>query len=113
MRMQMTEAAGKYYRGWRDDLRELAHHLRDIFGNPFRPVTIKPAWLTPIVKGLAQAAYEERVLPSGELDLARLKVLADALEESGCTEQTILDHLRGPGPHVRGCYLVDLLLVKE
>jgi hypothetical protein len=87
--------------------------LRDIFGNPFRLVTIKPAWLTPTVKSLAQVAYEERALPSGHLDLARLMVLADALEEAGCTEQAILDHLRGPGPHVRGCWPVDLLLGRE
>jgi hypothetical protein len=69
--------------------------------------------LTPTVKGLAQAGYEERALPSGELDLARLKVLADALEEAGCTEQSILDHLRGPGPHVRGCWALDLALGRE
>jgi hypothetical protein len=87
--------------------------LHDIIGNPFRPVTINPAWLTPTAKALAQAAYEERALPSGELDLTRLKVLADALEEAGCTEQSILDHLRGPGPHTRGCWPVDLVLARE
>jgi hypothetical protein len=83
--------------------------VRCIFGNPFRPVALYLGWLTPTVKALAQAAYEERVLPSGELDLARLKILADALEEAGCSETAILDHLRGPGPHVRGCWVVDLL----
>jgi len=65
------------------------------------------------VVALAQAAYDERELPAGTLDLARLAVLADALEEAGCTAQTILDHLRGPGPHVRGCWAVDLILGKE
>jgi hypothetical protein len=40
-------------------------------------------------------------------------VAADALEEGGCTDQVILDHLRGPGPHVRGCWPVDLLLARE
>jgi hypothetical protein len=87
--------------------------LRDLFGNPFRPVALDPAWLSPTVTALAQAAYEERSLPSGELDLARLKVLADAIEEAGCPDQAILDHLRGPGPHVRGCWPVDLVLGRK
>jgi hypothetical protein len=87
--------------------------VRCMFGNPFRPITINPAWQTPTVTSLARAAYEERSLPSGELDPARLAVLADALEEAGCTNPDILDHLRGPGPHVRGCWLVDHLLGKE
>jgi hypothetical protein len=59
---------------------------------------------------LAQVAYDERNLPSWELDPARL---ADALEEAGCADADILSHLRGPGPHVRGCWAVDLLLGKE
>jgi hypothetical protein len=52
-------------------------------------------------------------LPSGHLDTSRLLVLADSLEEAGCTDADILGHLRGTGPHVRGCWLVDLLLAKE
>jgi hypothetical protein len=64
------------------------------------------------VLNLVQAAYDNRLLPSGLLDTARLAVLADALEEVGCTDPHILSHLRGPGPHVRGCHLVDLLLGK-
>src|SRR5262245_56756251 len=87
--------------------------LRCVFGNPFRPRTPEPAWLTPTVVALARAAYEERLLPSGELNAIRLAVLADALEEDGCAADTILDDLRGPGPHVRGCYLLDALLGKE
>jgi hypothetical protein len=83
--------------------------LREIVGNPFRPVSLDPAWLTPTVTDLATAAYEERALPSGELDTARLAVLADALEEAGCENADILGHLRAPGPHVRGCWAVDLL----
>jgi hypothetical protein len=58
---------------------------------------------------LARAAYEER-LPEGALDPARLHVLADAVEEAGCAEGDILTHLRGPGPHARGCWAVDALL---
>jgi hypothetical protein len=60
------------------------------------------------VPRLARAAYEERHLPPGRLDAARLAVLADALEEAGCADAGLLDHLRGLGPHVRGCWAVDL-----
>jgi hypothetical protein len=87
--------------------------LRDLIGNPFHPVTPDPAWLAwhggAIVK-LAQAVYEDRDLPSGHLDAARLAVLADMLEEAGCSEADVLGHLRSPGPHVRGCWPLDLLL---
>jgi hypothetical protein len=85
----------------------------EVFGNPFRPIAADPAWLTPTVVSLAQAAYEQRAIPSGQLDPARLAVLADAVEEAGCQEQSILAHLRGPGPHVRGCWPLDLILNKE
>lgn len=83
--------------------------LHDLF-TPSRPNVLAPAWLTTAVEQLAQAAYGERQLPSGELDPGRLAVLADALEEAGCTDVEILTHLRGPGPHVRGCFAVDLCL---
>ncbi len=86
--------------------------VRDVFGNPFRPVFIHPTWFTPTVTSLATAAYQERSLPSGELDTTRLAVLADALEEASCDDADILNHLRGPGPHVRGCWVVDLCLNK-
>ena len=83
--------------------------LRDIFGNPFRPSTIDPNWLTwrdgTAVK-LAQAIYDDR-----RYDL--LPILADALHETGCCDDAILDHCRGPGPHVRGCWVVDLVLGKS
>jgi len=87
--------------------------FRDIAGNPFRPVSLDPAWRTPTVRALAEAAYDDRILPAGTLDPDRLAVLADALEEAGCDNADILSHLRGPGPHVRGCWVVDLLLGKE
>ena len=86
--------------------------LRDIFGNPFRPVAISPAWRTPQVVALAQAAYDQRELPAGTLDPARMAVLADALEEAGCTDADVLNHCRRPGVHVRGCWAVDLVLGK-
>jgi hypothetical protein len=89
-----------------------AYLFWDIIGNPFRPIALNPAWRTPTVVSLAQVVYDERILPSGELDLSRLAVLADALGEAGCTEADILAHYRQPGPHVRGCWVVDLLLGK-
>jgi hypothetical protein len=89
--------------------------LRDLLGNPFRPVSADPAWLAwnggAAIK-LATAVYDDRELPSGHLDAARLAVLADMLEEAGCSDRQLLGHLRGPGPHIRGCWVVDLLLGK-
>jgi hypothetical protein len=88
--------------------------LRDLFGKPFgaKP-RIDPSWLAwndALIGRLATAAYEERQLPSGHLDPAHLAVLADALEDAGCPpDHELLLHLRGPGPHVRGCFAVDLL----
>jgi hypothetical protein len=90
-----------------------ADRLRDLFGNPFRPAIVSPAWRTPQVLALAQAAYEHRDLPAGTLDVARLAILADALEDAGCDRADLLAHLRRPGPHVRGCWAVDLILGKS
>jgi hypothetical protein len=91
--------------------------LRDLFGNPFQPLPpMKEAWLTwngGAVRRLAEAAYEHRMLPSGDLEPDRLAVLADALEEAGVTDADLLGHLRGPGPHYRGCFAVDWLLGKS
>jgi len=83
--------------------------LRDIFGNPFRPVTVNPGWLAwndGTVPRIAQAIYDERAFD-------RMTILADALEDAGCTDQDILGHCRSGGEHVRGCWVVDLLLGKE
>jgi hypothetical protein len=80
--------------------------LRDIFGNPFRPVTLDPACRTSNVLSLAQTIYDERAFD-------RMPILADALEDGGCTNAEILQHCRQPGEHVRGCWVVDLLLRKE
>ena len=91
---------------------EVTALLRDVFGNPLRPVTVDPSWVNDTVTSLAEAAYQERVMPEGALDGTRLALLADALEDAGCTEATILGHLRAPGPHVRGCWAVDLVLGK-
>jgi hypothetical protein len=93
--------------------RELVPVLREVVGNPFRPVTVSPAWLSwndAAVVRLARAAYEAPVLPAGKLDNARLAVLADALEEAGCGDEQLLRHLRSGGEHFRGCFVVDALL---
>jgi hypothetical protein len=85
--------------------------LRDVLGDGFVRRTFDPAWRSPDVIELAKAAYECRKEPGGELELARLCVLADALEDARC-EAVILAHLRSSGPHVRGCWAVDLALGK-
>jgi hypothetical protein len=86
----------------------LADLARDIFGNPFRPVPLDLAWRTPTVVQLAHAASDE-----DHLDPARLAVLSDALEDAGCTDTNLLTHLRSAGPHVRGCWALDLILGKQ
>lgn len=63
--------------------------------------------------GTSLAAYEERSLPAGTLEARRLAILADALEDAGCRDQEVLNHLRQPGEHWRGCHALDLLLGKE
>jgi hypothetical protein len=91
---------------WDAEARAHCALLRDVFGPlPFRPVAVEAAWRTPAVLALAQTSYEERRFED-------LPVLADALEEAGCTDPEILSHLRGPGPHVRGCWALDLVLGK-
>src|SRR5262249_13513505 len=72
---------------------------------PFRPVPVDSIWLAPKVVQLAQSNYDNRAFD-------RLPALADALEEAGCHDTDILDHCRGPGPHFRGCWVLDLILGK-
>jgi hypothetical protein len=78
---------------------------RDIIGNPFRPVAFDPEWRTSTAVLLARRMYDAR-------DFAPMPVLADALQDAGCEHADILAHCRGPGPHVRGCWVVDLVLGK-
>ena len=83
--------------------------LRCIFGNPFRPVTIDPSWLSwhdGLLVSMARQMYDSR-------DFSDMPVLADALEEAGCRDQDILGHCRSGGEHVRGGWVVDLLLGKS
>jgi hypothetical protein len=102
-------------RRWRPERSEQAGIIRDLL-NPFVSISVSPAVLDrndALVVRLAQAAYAERHLPDGTLDNGRLAILADALEEAGCTDVDILSHLRSPGPHVRGCWPLDLCLGKS
>jgi hypothetical protein len=79
-----------------------------IFGNPFRKPGKNLACLTPPVVALAHASYDHRTLPNGELGRDRLAALADALEKVEASHE-LLAHLRGSGPHVRDCHVLDLL----
>jgi hypothetical protein len=81
--------------------------LRDIFGNPFRPVSLNPEWRTSTVVALATGIYAERAFD-------RMPILADALQDAGCDNDDILSHCRDTSlTHVRGCWVVDLVLGKE
>jgi hypothetical protein len=80
--------------------------LREVFGNPFRPVAFDPSWRTSTVLALANGIYQERAID-------RLPILADALQDAGCDSDDLLNHLRDPTvPHVRGCWALDLVLGK-
>jgi hypothetical protein len=80
--------------------------LREIIGNPYRPLVTDSRWLSTTVVTLSRLAYDSRSFEA-------LPILADALEDAGCGDSDILAHCRGPGPHVRGCWVVDLLLGKS
>ena len=79
--------------------------IRCVVGNLFRPIDAVPGWLAPTAVDLAAVIYADRAFD-------RLPILADALEEAGCTDPAVLSHGRSPGPHVRGCWVVDLVLGK-
>jgi hypothetical protein len=80
--------------------------LRDIFGNPLRPVAFSPSWRTDTAVSLARTMYDTR-------DFSAMPILADALQDAGCDNEDVLAHCRGPGPHVRGCWVVDSVLGKS
>jgi hypothetical protein len=80
--------------------------IRDIFGNPFRPVAFVQRWRTADTVGLARGIYEDRAFD-------RMPLLGDALMDAGCADEQIISHCRSEGPHVRGCWVVDLVLAKE
>ena len=87
--------------------RHAADRLRDIFGNPFRPVAFSPEWRTDTAVLLARQMYDAR-------DFGAMPILADALQDAGCDSDDVLQHCRDPrGTHVRGCWVCDLVLGKE
>jgi hypothetical protein len=92
--------------GWGAERQAQAGLLRDLFGGSFRPVTTDPSWLTSTVIAMARAIYDTR-------DFSAMSILADALQDAGCDSEDILNHCRSPGPHVRGCWVVDLVLGKK
>jgi hypothetical protein len=95
--------------GGADERQVQCNLLRDLVGNPFALRFPEGSCVPPgisDIQRLAQWAYENRAFGC-------LPILADALEEAGCSDATILSHLRGPGPHVRGCWVVDLILDKN
>ncbi|MDR3634774.1 MAG: hypothetical protein P4L84_13300 [Isosphaeraceae bacterium] len=82
-----------------------ANLLRDIFGNPYRPIAMDPSWLTPGVLALARA-IDEKGAP------ARMPALGEALQHAGCDQPEILAHCHSAGNHVRGCWVLDAVLGK-
>ncbi len=79
---------------------------RDVVGNPFRPITVRPNWVTQDVVSFASKIYQERAA-------SRMVELANLLQEAGCDSDEVLSHCRGVGPHVRGCWVIDMLLGKR
>jgi hypothetical protein len=118
---KQTQRKQNKQRGWRSEQLAQCELLRDIVGPlAFRlvaldPPSIAPTWLRwrdGIVAKLAEAAYQERHLPSGHLDPARLAILADCLEEADCGDAELLAELTSPEPRVRGFWALDVLLGK-
>jgi hypothetical protein len=91
----------------KDEFAAQADLVREIVGNPFHPVTFSPEWQTDTALSLARQMYDNR-------DFSAMPILADALQDAGCDNEDILAHCRDPkATHVRGCWVVDLLLGKE
>ena len=99
-----SEAERQEY--WADERLEQANLLRCVLGNPYAPVVLAPGWLTwrdGLVVEMAWAIYERH-------RFGDLPILADALEEAGCDDAAVLRHCREPGPHARGCHVLDAVL---
>jgi hypothetical protein len=89
------------------EFRQLATLYRCVFGNPFRPVAFDPAWRTDTAVSLARGMYESR-------DFSAMPILADALQDAGCEDEQVLHHCHdATAPHVRGCWVCDLVLSKQ
>jgi hypothetical protein len=79
--------------------------VREVAGDPFRPPEFDPRWRTADVVGLARAIYDDRAFE-------RMPILADALMDAGCEEEAVISHCRDTRSHVRGCWVLDLVLDK-
>jgi hypothetical protein len=90
---------------WKGERAAQVALLREIFGNPFRPVAFSPSWRTDTVVQLAKQMYESR-------NFSAMPILADALQDAGCDNDDVLSHCRSEQTHVRGCWVVDLVLGK-
>lgn len=106
--VQAEEAQARKARAAREaaERRGQSELLRELLGNPFQPMALAPDWLRwhdGAVGRVARAIDEEETYE-------QMPVLGDALEDAGCDDREILDHLRGPGPHVRGCWVLDRIL---
>jgi len=95
---------------WRQQRQLQSVLLRDIFHTPSRlSVQIAPSclgWKNGAVVRAAQATYNR----GGSEDLSHL---AQLLEHAGCEDGDILEHCRAATGHVRGCWVLDLLLGKR
>jgi hypothetical protein len=92
---------------------EACNLLREVFGDPLHPISITAAWRDPAIQELAAAVHGDPRQPLDVLDPRRLAALSRALEGAESDNAEVLSHLRGPGPHVRGCWAVDAILGKE
>jgi hypothetical protein len=101
-----SSLAGLFANNTPDEQMAQASWMRDIFGNPFRPVAFSPTWRTDTAVTLARQMYDAR-------EFSAMPILADALQDAGCDSDEVLTHCRGVGPHVRGCWVVDLVLGKQ
>lgn len=104
---RLKPAGSRWVSAYTAEYRACAHALRDVLGNPFRPVPFSHSWLTAPVRDLARVVYDSR-------DFSLMPFLADALEEAGCDDGDVLSHCRdAAAAHVRGCWIVDRVLGTE
>jgi hypothetical protein len=104
----LSVASARYCKAWQGERERQVRLFRDILGNPFASRHLDPCWLAQHggrVQSIARVIYEEG-------RFSDMPILADALEEAGCENAAILSHCREPGEHVRGCWVIDLLLGK-
>jgi hypothetical protein len=80
--------------------------IRDLFGNPSRPFRFDSDWLS----GQGRVAVERARNYYRQGKCESLSELAELLEQAGYQDRAVLEHCRGPGPHIRGCWVLDALL---